>query len=47
MKSSVKLMEDASELKRQELRECFRRLNSDIKAELDRVEEISSSELVW
>ena len=47
LKSSVKLMEDASELKRQELKECFLRLNNDIKAELDGVEAISFTELVW
>ena len=42
----MKEMEEASELKRQELRGCFIRLNTDIKAELDKIESNASTELV-
>ena len=46
LKSSLKMMEEASELKRQELRQCFLQINTDIKAELDVAESFAFTELV-
>ena len=46
LQSFVRKMEEASEVTRQELKECFLRMMSDIKVELDKVELIKSTELV-
>ena len=46
LQSSVRKMEEASEVTRQELKKCFLRIMSDIKVELDKVELIKSTELV-
>ena len=46
LQSSVRKMEEASEVTRQELKKCFLRMMSVIKVELDKVELIKSTELV-